>query len=487
MTPPQNPKNEVLELCDRLLNGGDEFRPEDRDRLEALVIGDPSARRTYVEYLQLHSALGEIRFKEGSLAEVVNMPLTGPSARPLKTTAWWGRGLAAAAAVTILAAGWGMGRWQGQGAAGKASGPSLAKLVDVKGARWDGGSLPTEVGALLSSGRLRLAAGLATLEFNKGARLTLEGPADLELITQDKCFLHSGALTAHVPPPAVGFIVETTHARLVDHGTDFGISAGADGEAQVQVFEGEVELEHHRSGERVNLHTRQAASVSEEELTRSGQAGGYLESERPDTRRNKPEKADVVSLTTASGRGQAGYVWSPDTKTHFSDSLLLLKHTAQTACRRKAWLGFDLSSLQGREITSASLTLTFEPTGWGYASLLPDCVFAVYGMTDDTLDAWTEEDLNWDNAPANDPASAGVLPGRAVKLGTFVIPQGEAAGAYSIRGPELAQFLTQDRNLYATLVVVRETPETVGGGLVHGFAGNHHPTLKPPTLRLVLD
>lgn len=61
------------------------------------------------------------------------------------------------------------------------------------------------------------------------------------------------------------------------------------------------------------------------------------------------------------------------------------------------------------------------------------------------------------------------------------------AGAFSIRGEALARFLTNDKNLYATLVVVRDTPESVGGGLVHGFAGNNHPTLKPPTLRLVLD
>jgi hypothetical protein len=26
----------------------------------------------------------------------------------------------------------------------------------------------------------------------------------------------------------------------------------------------------------------------------------------------------------------------------------------------------------------------------------------------------------------------------------------------------------------------------VGGSVVHGFAGNHHPTLKAPTLRMVL-
>jgi hypothetical protein len=37
-----------------------------------------------------------------------------------------------------------------------------------------------------------------------------------------------------------------------------------------------------------------------------------------------------------------------------------------------------------------------------------------------------------------------------------------------------------------TFLVVRRTPETRRGGLVHGFAGNHHPTSAPPTLRIAL-
>lgn len=483
MTNPPDIKSEVFALCDRMLGDG-VFTAEDRDRLEAFVLEQPEARRAYVEYMQLHALLGDVRFKDSPLAEVVNMPLPAMLRRHRPGLFGRGRALAAAAAVAMLAAGWGMGRWQGQKLTPGAQGPAVARLVDVKGARWEGGTLPTEVGADLAQGRLRLAKGLATIEFEKGARLTLEGPADLELISGERCFLHSGALVAHVPPPAVGFVVETAHAKLVDHGTDFGVSTGVDGKAQVQVFEGEVELRHHHSGERVSLLTRQAASVTAEDLIKSE---SDLEAERLDTRRVSPQERNVVTLTTADGRGQAAYTWSPGTTTHFSDTLLLLKHAKAVACRRKAWLGFDLSPLQGREVTSASLTLWFEPTGWGYASLLPDCEFSVYGVKDDTQDAWTEDTLTWESAPANDMERAGVDLSKAVKLGSFVIPRGEVSGAFTIDGAQLAQFLTEDKNLYATLVVVRETSESVGGGLVHGFAGNNHPTLKPPTLHLVLE
>jgi ferric-dicitrate binding protein FerR (iron transport regulator) len=489
MNPPPDSRSEVHDLCDRLFDG--EFTAADRDRLESLVIGHADARRAYIEYVQVHAALSEERLKDMPLSEIVNL-VGAPNddtvedsgaPRAAQNRPWIKVAMALAASIAVLAAGWGIGRWQGVAT----NGSPFATLVDAKGARWDGGTLPTEVGAALSQGRLRLAAGLAVLEFRKGARLTLEGPADLELVSADKCFLHRGALTAHVPPPAVGFIVETANASLVDHGTDFGISANGSGAAKVQVFKGEVELQHHVSGERVQLLTRQGASVSAESFSRKSATDDDAEAELPSARQPETRGVNVVTITSAEGRGQAAYAWTAGTKEHFSDTLLLLKHTpSKLPCRRKAWLAFDLSSLQGRGIAEASLSLAFEPTGWGYASLMPDAVFTVYGVTEDALDAWNASDLTWDNAPANDISGSGVEPGKAVKLGSFTMPQGVLEGTFSINTPELAAYLEHDANKLATLVVVRETAEPIGGCVVHGFAGNHHPTLKAPTLRLVM-
>lgn len=488
MNPLPDPKVEVHDLCDRLFDG--EFTVADRDRLETLVIGNVEARRTYIELVQIHAALSEERLKDMPLNEIVNLSKATPeeelayvsNSAPTTRRRWVKLALAMTASIAVLAAGWGMGRWQGA----VSHDTSVAKLLDAKGVRWDSGTLPTEVGAALSQGRLRLAAGLAVLEFRKGARLTLEGPADLELVSADKCFLHRGALTAHVPPAAVGFVVETTNAKLVDHGTDFGISANTNGAAKVQVFKGEVELQHQVSGERVQLLTKQGASVTRDALSRKAPTEDDAETELPSARAPETRGENVVTITSAEGRGQAAYVWTPGTKEHFSDTLLLLKHTPEKpACRRKAWLEFDLAPLKGREVTEATLSLAFEPTGWGYASLMPDAVFTVYGVTEDALDAWSASNLTWDNAPANEVSSGGVRPGQAVKLGSFTMPQGVLEGVFTVSTPELAAFLNADANKLATLVVLRETAEPMGGSVVHGFAGNHHPTLKPPTLRMV--
>src|SRR5687768_8232983 len=71
MNPPPDPRAEVHEICDRLFDG--EFTPADRERLEALVLGDVAARRAYIEYVQVHAALSEARLKDMPLSEVVNL------------------------------------------------------------------------------------------------------------------------------------------------------------------------------------------------------------------------------------------------------------------------------------------------------------------------------------------------------------------------------------------------------------------------------
>jgi hypothetical protein len=54
----------------------------------------------------------------------------------------------------------------------------------------------------------------------------------------------------------------------------------------------------------------------------------------------------------------------------------------------------------------------------------------------------------------------------------------------SIDGSALLERIRQDGNRLLTLIIVRENPLEQPAGIVHGFAGNRHPALPPPTLRL---
>ena len=89
---------------------------------------------------------------------------------------------------------------------------------------------------------VRLSEGLAILEFNRGAEVTLQGPAELEIVSDNSGFLHSGKLTATVPPEAIGFEILTPNSRVIDHGTEFGVSVDTNGDSETHVFDGEVEL-----------------------------------------------------------------------------------------------------------------------------------------------------------------------------------------------------------------------------------------------------
>lgn len=116
----------------------------------------------------------------------------------------------------------------------------LATLSYASQARWESGE--RALGEWLGKGRLNLEVGLARLDFSNGATVTLQGPAEFEILSANKTILKSGILTASMPESAIGFEVLTPAIDVVDLGTAFGVSVGADGETDVCVFEGKVEV-----------------------------------------------------------------------------------------------------------------------------------------------------------------------------------------------------------------------------------------------------
>lgn len=124
----------------------------------------------------------------------------------------------------------------------------VASAFDAKGS-----DQSTTKGTHIGKGRFVLESGIVRLDFPKGVRVTLEGPAELELIGDGETRLHSGNLTAHVPPEGVGFLVHTEKAKVVDYGTTFGVSIGKDGSTGVEVYEGEVGVTPINEGEETLL------------------------------------------------------------------------------------------------------------------------------------------------------------------------------------------------------------------------------------------
>lgn len=500
-----NPKqlDELHELCEQLVEG--KLTTDESQKLEALARESAAARRYIVEYLQIHAGLHweSGRIGQQTLPEQLAASLAGlegadekviPLPSPWAKRAPW---LALAASIVFLVAGVSVGLTLGKkNSAGQTAQTvvkeiaTVATLTQTKACRWESSALPTVEGARLSAGKLALTDGLATIRFDTGAIVTLEAPGELEIVRQDLCILHRGMLTAHVPHEAIGFTVETANAKVIDHGTDFGISAGTTGQAHVQVFDGEVEVQHRQSGENVRLTTGENVLLNTKAVAVRNLTTTEAERAVRDVPETRPNTKDTAIITTASGIGRTAYIASPGTTNHHSEYLMLVKNTDTPGFRRKAYFSFDMASLHGKKIENASLTLAFEPSGYGFASRMPACSFTLYGLTDQGLDNWTEQSLKWQSAPANLPGGGEVDTTKAVPLGSFSIAPEETSGLRTISGPALTEFLNHDSNGQVTFILVRDTKEFVvrgqAPGLVHGFAGNYHPTAAPPTLRLNL-
>ena len=120
----------------------------------------------------------------------------------------------------------------------------IARVTSESDSSW-GNSMRPRLGEPLQPGRLDLITGVATVTFQSGAEVLLEGPAELELVDGNRGVLHVGRAVARVPKPAIGFRLDTPTTSIVDLGTEFGVSRGRFGGTTVQVYEGKLIVGRH--------------------------------------------------------------------------------------------------------------------------------------------------------------------------------------------------------------------------------------------------
>lgn len=149
--------------------------------------------------------------------------------------------LALAAGLAIAAAGVWKLWFSGAGIPSGTTSSAVAVLTRSVEARWSEDAAQPAVGNALEPGWLRLESGLAQVVFYSGARVVIEGPAALRLVSPTEAVLDLGRLLAEVPEPARGFRLGTKHLSVVDLGTSFGIEA-TQRQTEVHVFQGEVEV-----------------------------------------------------------------------------------------------------------------------------------------------------------------------------------------------------------------------------------------------------
>lgn len=123
-------------------------------------------------------------------------------------------------------------------------GMEVAVLSDSLNALWADTSAALKSGTRLAAGAgpWLLREGMAEVVFDNEARIVLEGPCEFDILTSDQILLNYGRLYAAVPQGAIGFIVNTPSARIIDLGTEFGVQADAGGDTCLYVLKGRTTL-----------------------------------------------------------------------------------------------------------------------------------------------------------------------------------------------------------------------------------------------------
>lgn len=202
-----------MDLMARYLAGSataDEVR-----RLEQRLTADPALRREFLSHANVDAAL------HASVRPASQNPVivkTSP-ARWRSSVKW----IAAAAALMLLGLVW----HQNSGVE--------VRVLAASEVDWKVGDVKKLRDLDLSTGSLQIA-------LSSGVVLDLIAPARMHFEDAMHARVLAGAVTADVGPAGTGFTLDTPHARVVDLGTRFGVSVQADGNTDVAVFQGKVEV-----------------------------------------------------------------------------------------------------------------------------------------------------------------------------------------------------------------------------------------------------
>lgn len=232
-------------------------------QLEDWVKASPANAETFAKAVMLHDRLQTVlNLSESSHVvpdEVTLKSKQTPFLKKSPARDRWLYRLAAGFALTLSLIYW-IGRPDNQVATQSQYGSGFATLAHAVNAQYDRPDA-LRLGHRLGAERIRLKKGFIQLRFDSGVEVTLQGPADYEIVAPDQTRLATGLLTANVPSKAVGFRVETPTVQVTDLGTAFGVEMDEDNVSRVSVFSGKVTVSKHGSEAVTSLNEGEALRI----------------------------------------------------------------------------------------------------------------------------------------------------------------------------------------------------------------------------------
>ncbi|WP_178932341.1 LamG domain-containing protein [Oceaniferula marina] len=159
---------------------------------------------------------------------------------------------------------------------------TLARVTNMQDAVWKDPSL--RVGSWLTAGVIELISGNAEVTFDSGARVVIQGPAELGCLSPKLASLVRGKGVVHIPAQAEGFRLKTPSSSFADQSCSFALAVDEE-ETEVHVIEGSIEASPNQNMTMARtLNAKQSLRMNETHLLGEGEiryAAGGFHSELP--------------------------------------------------------------------------------------------------------------------------------------------------------------------------------------------------------------
>lgn len=158
-------------------------------------------------------------------------------------------------------------------------GVEVATLEDSIQAKWAEADGAMKAGVRLATRKSHyLRGGVVSLKFDNNAKVTVEGPAEFEIVSEDRIRMQYGRLYCIVPQEALGFSVVTPTVMVVDLGTEFGVQADFNGTTELHVSRGLTRLLAGDKQRKVSLEAKEGMGWRVSGLTSEVQSIPLVES-----------------------------------------------------------------------------------------------------------------------------------------------------------------------------------------------------------------
>ncbi|MEO1526336.1 MAG: LamG domain-containing protein [Planctomycetota bacterium] len=264
----KNDRAALQNLLRQLVDGG--LTSDESEKLASLLSASDQARREYLNYIQLHTELTDRWGAPSGVVPIAGRVETKSQPAPVRAGSghsWrpWAASVTTFFIGVLVASLWhaNFGRDGSEivAATSKSQSPDLSvassgitsfvpkppapqpisdAAVVVRAE--DIADATLVAGSRLKPGVLNLDRGTIQLEFLGGAMLAVKAPARLQIDSRNGGTLLLGRAIAHVPERARGFVLNAPSVSVVDLDTDFSLHVNEQGEAEVGVLRGELEL-----------------------------------------------------------------------------------------------------------------------------------------------------------------------------------------------------------------------------------------------------